>query len=248
MLLGLLQLALVIHVLARSNAYGWFMPLMLARVLYYLSPLLSSIAVVAVLVAYLWREVLQGTFSVRTYSGWNSGFFKQRDIAHYQRELAISNSLDARLKLAKLLCEQHDYAQAHGIIRDQAVGIYADDPALLELLAASELGLAQPDNALQTLARLAASNRLSEDALLIKARALESLLRWGEAKATYESLLGRFSGLEVKARLARLCVQMNLTAEATQLARDIREAYRLAPAHVKRSQRPWLESIQDIGA
>lgn len=246
MIFGLLQLALVIHVLVRSNAYGWFIALMLARLLAYVAPGLASTAIILVLLGYLLTEVLGVSMSVRTYSGWNHQLFRHRDVNRYRRELQVSGSLDARLKLAKLLLEDDNASEAYGLVHDQAVGVYADDPALLEVLAEAQLRLNNHQATLDTLARIPSDITLSEQCLLIKAQALEQMQRLGEAKAVYESIVGRIPGLEVKARLAGLCQRMGMIDQASQLSREVQEAYALAPGRVKREQRKWLDGVKAL--
>ena len=67
------------------------------------------------------------------------------------------------------------------------------------------------------------------------------LVRDDAAARIYESLLGRYSGLEPKARLAVLHQRRGRLPEARQLALDVAEDYKRAPWHVKAEQRRWLD-------
>jgi len=246
MIFGLLQLALVIHVVARSHAYGWIMALMACRLIGYVDPLLSFAAVSVVLVSYVVKEVWPGQRLIprslaRVFNG-------RRDVAYYQQQLAMTGSVDSRLKLSQLYCEQGQFQAALTLLESAANGIYADDPVLLGLLAWAQLELSNPAQALATIDRLEQRDKPNEHTLLIKARGLEALGQSDRAIKTYESLLGRYSGMEPKARLALLLERLAQRERAEHLARDLGDDYQRAPRHVKAEQQRWWEATQHLRA
>lgn len=245
MIIGLLQLALFIHVLVRSHAYGWLMAMSACRLLAYVDPLLSLSATILLLIAYavkvVWPNEVGASPALSLPRAWSASARRERDIAHYRNQLSLTGSVDSRLKLAQAYCESERFQEALTLLESAASGIYVDDPVLLGLLAWAQLGLNQPQAALATIQRLESVDKPQEHTLLVKARALEAVQCDDDAARIYESLLGRYSGLEPKARLAVLHQRRGRLPEARQLALEVTEDYKRAPWHVKAEQRRWLD-------
>jgi len=55
-----------------------------------------------------------------------------------------------------------------------------------------------------------------------------------------------YPGAEASVRYAQLLLAQGRRAEAQKVARELLEQARIAPAHYRRAQRPWLDAAQRL--
>ena len=78
------------------------------------------------------------------------------------------------------------------------------------------------------------------------ARALETEGNIPKALEEYKVLATSYPGAEAAVRYAQLLQSQGRGAEAQKVARDLLEQARIAPAHYRKAQRPWLDAAQRL--
>jgi hypothetical protein len=165
-----------------------------------------------------------------------------RDYRARVRQVEMVGSADAKKALAEECIKRSEFAQAAEIYESAAVGIHADDPALLHGLARARFLNSDPAGAQQALDALRAANPdwVSPDAHLLYARALEGQGKTAEALEDYEALTRYFPGEEARCRYALLLQKEGRVQEARAIFEEVVKSVEGAPKHYRRAQHDWL--------
>jgi len=220
-----------VHAARNGNAYPWLWIIILVP------PLGSVIYLIVVLLPSMERAGQHAAHNV------SKVLDPDRDYRERVRQVEIVGSADAKKALAEECIKRSEFAQAVEIYEHAAVGIHADDPALLHGLARARFLNNDSAGAQKALDDLRAANPSweSPDAHLLYARALEGQGKTEEALADYEALIRYFPGEEARCRYALLLQKLGRPEEARQVFETVLKSVDGAPKHYQRNQRDWLQ-------
>lgn len=167
----------------------------------------------------------------------------QRELRRRKDELAVSDSVDNRLRLAEECMEVRFHDDAIALYRSCLTGVHEHDPEIMLALARAEFCHGLGGDAKQTLEALIRENPRfqSTDGHLLYARVMESLERYTEATREYEILLQSYPGEEARVRFALMLKRLGQSERARDLFNDTLTRARRAPKHYRRRQREWLD-------
>jgi hypothetical protein len=197
----------------------------------------------------LWPQLNRA--GAKAASGVTRAVDPDRDYRARLREAEMVGSADSKKALAEECIKRSDFPQAVALFESAAIGLHADDPALLHGLARARFLNSDPAGAQKALDDLRAANPdwSSPDAHLLYARALEAQGKLSEAFADYEALIGYFPGEEARCRLALLLQKEGRADEARQLFQTVVQSVDGAPKHYRRAQNEWLQlARRNLGA
>ena len=165
------------------------------------------------------------------------------EIQRLEDAVALSNSLNNRMALARGYLRVGRADDAIALYRDSLVGLYADDPRLLFELAAAYHARGDQGEARETFEKLRATGTLlSNEHLLLSAVVYEHADDLEGAAREYAALLQRpVIGEEERCRYALVLKRLGRTAEANALFDAIVRHARLSPAHYRKAERAWID-------
>ncbi|HEY3812681.1 MAG TPA: hypothetical protein VGL66_05610 [Caulobacteraceae bacterium] len=154
------------------------------------------------------------------------------------------------MKLAEAAMDMGRWDEAEKLYGGAAQGFYADDPALLLGRARTQLELNRPQDALGQIEHLAKLGGLMPpQGELLRARALHSLGRLGEAERAYKAAYDRLPGLEPIARYAAFLAEVGRKDEAQTLLKDIHARAAKTRGPFRSEAMAWRDFAQQkIGA
>ena len=172
------------------------------------------------------------------------------EIQRLQDQVAVSNSLNNRLALARGYLRVGRGDEAIALYRDSLTGLYEDDPSVLSELAVAYEHTRRSAEARETFERLRrTTSTLSTDQLLLSAVIYESTGDLEGAAREYQAILQRpVIGEEARCRYALVLNQLGRTAEAAALFDEILRHARLSPAHYRKAQKRWIEIARQEAA
>ncbi len=231
---------LIIHAMKTGRNFLWIWVLLLL-------PGIGSIAYIAV---ELVPELFRSTTARRTARGMKRALDPGADLRRYESEARVTGDVASRQRYADELARHGRYDEAIGIYRQILTGLYAQDPNIMLGLAKAQFGKGDATAARATLDELVRLNPdfRSPEGHLLYARALEAEGNVSKALEEYKVLAPSYPGAEASVRYAQLLKTQGKSAEAASIARELLEQARIAPAHYRRAQRPWLESAQRLAA
>ncbi|HYH78234.1 MAG TPA: tetratricopeptide repeat protein [Longimicrobium sp.] len=165
------------------------------------------------------------------------------EIQRLEDQVALSNSLNNRLALARGYQRVGRADDAIALYRASLTGLYADDPLVLTELAAALHAAGDLAEAREAFDRVRANaSILRDDQLLLSARIYEDAGDLESAAREYQGLLARpVVGEEARCRYALVLKQLGRTAEANALFDEIVRHARLSPGHYRKAQKPWID-------
>jgi hypothetical protein len=165
------------------------------------------------------------------------------EIQRLEDQVAVSNSLNNRLALARCYLRVGRGDEALAIYRASLTGLYEDDPTVLSELAVALEHCGRSAEARETFERLRGNaSTLSTDQLLLSAVIYESMGDLEGAACEYRAILQRpVIGEEARCRYALVLKQLGRTGEANALFDEILRHARLSPAHYRKAQKQWIE-------
>jgi hypothetical protein len=229
----LAQIACAVHAVRNGRDYYWLWIIIMG-------------SIVGCLVYFI-TQVLPGLGQSRTVRSAKKTATRILDPEGERRKiearLALADTLDNRIALARECMNRGDHANAAELFRSCLKGMYAHDPAIMLDLAKALF--AQDDFAAtsQTLRDLAAHNPgyKSPEAQLLLARALEGLQQNEDALAQYTVLDNSFPGEEARARHALLLKRLGRADEARAVLATMLTRFKASPAFYQRNERSWLD-------
>jgi hypothetical protein len=171
------------------------------------------------------------------------------EIQRLEDQVAVSNSLNNRLALARVYQRVGRFDEAIAIYRTSLTGLYEDDPTVLSELAVALERSGRSAEARETFERLRTSaSTLSTEQLLLSATIHESMDDPEGAAREYQSILQRpVIGEEARCRYALVLRQLGRTDEANALFDEILRHARLSPSHYRKAQKHWIDIAKQEG-
>ncbi len=235
-LIWILQLALIIHVLKTGrNRYWIFMLLFM--------PMIGGIAYVVIEILPEFSGSISGQRAVRNVKKTlNPG----AELRHHEAAWEQSQNADNGRRYAEALLDAGKNTEAEEIADQALKGFFAHEPTLLLLKARIQFETGRPADSLESLAALQEHNPEFRNAAghLLYAQALEANGQKEKAIDEYTAVSKYFPGVEARYRLA-LCLKSTGDEQASRVAMEsiINDA-KLAPAHFRKSQKPWLDAVK----
>jgi hypothetical protein len=238
----LIQVAFIIHVIKTGRNPMWIWVLVL--------PVLAVPGIIAYVAIEIVPELLRSRTARRTARGVRKALDPQGDLRRLENEARVTSNVSSRQRYAEELMRHGRYAEAADMYRQTLTGLYEHDPNLMLGLARAQFGNGEAAAARATLDELIRANPdfKSPEGHLLYARALEAEGNVDKALEEYKVLAPGYPGAEASVRYAQLLKAQGKVSEAAQVARELLEQARIAPAHYRRAQRSWLDSAERLAA
>lgn len=233
------QIGMLIHAIRTRRDQVWI----------YILALLPGVGSVAYFVAEFLPWLMSSPDARRAASRLGKALDPERDLRRYAAEARLSASVDSKLKLAEELAAARRYDEALAAYKSCLSGIFAHEPKIMLALASVEVekgDLAAAAAALEDLARHNADFRSAEGHLLY-ARALEGTGRLEEAQREYGAVADYYPGAEARTRYGMLLKRLGDNEGAARAFKEVLDGAELAPRHVRRHNREWIEIAQREG-
>lgn len=165
------------------------------------------------------------------------------EIQRLEDQVALSNSLNNRLALARAYVRAGRTDDAIELYRNSLAGVHADDPLVWAELAFAYRTAGRAGDAREAFERARANaSRLRDDHLILSAAIYEDAGDLEGAAREYQTILSRpVVGEEARCRYALLLKHMGRTGEANALFDQIVRHARLSPGHYRKAQKMWIE-------
>lgn len=231
-LLGLKILAIV-HVLRTGRERWWILVIALlpgiGLLVYALFEILPSLS-----------QSLTGRRAIRRVQ---STVDPGRGVREARLEYDRNANVETATRLAQELTAAGGFEEAVRICNAARTGLFENDPKLLLALAGAQFAAGHHADVIATIDALRAANPdfHAPDGHLLYARALEAGGSTVQALQEYAALADYYPGAEARVRYAMLCRQTGDIDQARSLFAALLRDAQLAPRHVRRSQREWLD-------
>jgi len=235
-----IQVLLIIHVIKTGRNTIWIWVL----------ALLSLPGAIAYIAVELVPEALRSRTAQRTARGLRKAMDPTGDLRRYENEARVTGNVAARQRYAEELSRQGRYDEAIAQFREALTGLYEHDHNLMLGIAHAQFEKGAATEARTTLDELIRLNPdfRSPQGHLLYARSLESEGNTEKALEEYKVLAFSYPGAEAAVRYAQLLKSQGRNEEAAQVARELLEQARIAPAHYRRAQRAWLDGAARLAA
>jgi hypothetical protein len=231
-----LQVALVVHVFktGRNTYWVWAIAML---------PLVGGLAYVIVEIL---PELMGSRTTRRAVSSMKKTMDPGRDLRQAERQLRLTDSIDARRKFADQLLDAGRNDEAIEHYRSALVGLYQHDPLLLLGLAKAQFAKGEASEARKSLDELIAENPefKSPEGHLLYARALEKEGNLERALQEYQTLVKYYPGAEAKYRYAALLKQLGKNVEARGVIELMLNDAELATSFFRKNEREWLDKAR----
>lgn len=229
----LLQVALVVHVFRTGRNTFWIWVIVL----------LPFAGPIAYLLVEVLPEVMGGRRARRAIATVQKTIDPDRDLRKAHQAARLTNSIDAKRKLADEQLASGQYEDAITSYRASLTGLYEHDPHLMLGLARAQFASGESRQARETLDALIAANPKfrSIDGHILYARALEGEGNLAKAAEEYEALVGYDAGAEARYRQAMLAKRMGDAGRARDLLRRLLEDSELTSRYARQLQKEWLD-------
>jgi hypothetical protein len=228
-----LKVLAIVHVLRTGRERWWILVIALlpgiGLLVYTLFEILPSLS-----------QSLTGRRAVRRVQ---SAVDPDRGVREAQLEYDRNANVETAARLAQELTAVGRFDDAVRICNAARTGLFENDPKLLLALAGAQFGANRHADVIATIDTLRATHPRfhTPDGHLLYARALEASGSTARALGEYAALADYFPGAEARVRYAMLCRQTGNIDQARNLFAALLTDARLAPEHVRRSQREWLD-------
>jgi hypothetical protein len=234
MLLGfglslLFSVALCLHVLRTGQQSWWIFIILLFQ------PLGGLIYLAAVVVP----ELVAGP-ARKLSAGAREVLDPGREYREAKAGLSRTDSVAARMRLARAAAASGRPAEAEALWREAARGVHAEDPVIQLGRAQALADLGRFEEAMPLAEPLAREER-SPAATLTLARIYEGLGRMSEAEAAYDWAAGRMPGLEGLARHAAFLARTGRRGQAQEIVAEIDRHLARTNPKFRKEGRAWRE-------
>ena len=235
-----IQAGLIIHVIKTGRNTIWIWVL----------ALLSLPGAIAYIAVEILPELFRSRTAQRTARGLRKAMDPEADLRRAEHEARLTGNVASRQRYAEELTRHARYDEAIAQYREALTGLYEHDPNLMLGLARAQYAKGEPGPARTTLDELIRLNPefRSPEGHLLYARALEAEGNAGKALEEYRVLAPSYPGAEAAVRYAQLLREQGQREESQQVARDLLEQARIAPAHYRKAQRDWLSTAERLAA
>lgn len=233
-----IQAGLIIHVIKTGRNQIWIWVL----------ALLSLPGAVAYIAVEILPDLFRSRTAQRTARGLKKALDPHADLRRYESQARLSGVVDAKQRYAEELSRHGRHDEAITQYRETLTGLYEHDPNLMFGLAQAQFAkgdAAAARGTLDDLIRLNPDFR-SPQGHLLYARALEAEGNVPKALEEYQVLAPSYPGAEAAVRYAQLLQSQGRGEEARRVARELLEQARIAPAHYRKAQKPWLDAAQRL--
>jgi hypothetical protein len=233
-----IQAALIVHCIKTGRNQLWIWVLILL-------PGAGAVAYVAV---ELIPGMLRSRAAQRTARGFKKAIDPGADLRRLENEVRVAGNVASRQRYAEELARHERWDDAIAQYRASLSGLYEHDPNLMLGLAQAQFGKGDAAAARGTLDELIRLNPdfRSPAGHLLYARALEAEGQTQKALEEYRVVAPSYPGAEASVRYGQLLLAQGQRAEAQQVARELLEQARIAPAHYRKAQREWLEAARRL--
>jgi len=230
----IIQAALIVHCIKTGRNFIWIWVLLL----------LPGAGPIAYVVVEVIPDLFRSRTAQRTARGFKRAMDPQADLRRYENEARVAGNVSSRQRYAEELTKHGRHDEAIAQYSSPLTGLYEHDPNLMLGLARAQFGKGDAAAARQTLDDLIRLNPdfKSPEGHLLYARALEEEGNTDKALEEYRVLAPSYPGAEAAVRYAQLLVAKGRREEAQKVARELLEQARIAPAHYRRAQKPWLDA------
>jgi hypothetical protein len=236
----IIQVLLIVHVIKTGRNTIWIWVL----------ALLSLPGAIAYIAVELLPDLLKSRAAQRTARGLRRAMDPAADLRRYENEARVTGNVATRQRYAEELSRQGRHDEAIAQYREALTGLYEHDPNLMLGIARAQFGKGDASAARATLDELIRLNPdfRSPEGHLLYARALETEGNKDKALEEYKVLAFSYPGAEAAVRYAQLLKDRGRDDEAAQVARELLEQARIAPAHYRRAQKVWLDGAAKLVA
>ncbi len=231
-----IQLALIIHVLKTGRSRYWIFILIFM-------PLIGGIAYLVIELLPEFSSSISGQRAARKVKmTLNPG----AQVRQHQAAWEQSPNTDNARRYAEALLDAGKAEEAEGIVNQALKGIFVNEPTLLLTRARIQFTQSRPGETVKSLEALREHNPdfRSADGDLLYAQALEADGQINKALAEYSAVAKHFPGLEARYRLALCLKAAGKQQESIDEMESIMKDAKLAPAHFRKSQKPWLDATR----
>jgi hypothetical protein len=227
-----LQFICLVHMVRSGRPYWWLWVIMLG----------SYLGVAVYAVTQILPDLRNDPRSRRAARSVVRTFDPERQRRRVEAELAVADTMQNRLRLARECEELGDHARAESLLQSCLQGVHADNPDVMHQLARAQFGQHRFEQARATLDGLIQAHPTfrSPDAHLLYARALEGAGEHQRAIDEYAVAAEAFPGEEGRVRYARLLADMGRQAEAGEVMQQVLHRTRIAPAYYRRNNHRWI--------
>ena len=191
-------------------------------------------------------EVLGGRTASRAAATVRKTIDPTRDLRQAHKLARLTDSIDAKRRLAEELMAAGQYDDAIASYRAALTGLYQHDAHLMLGLARAQFAKGDAAATRQTLDDLIAANPdfRSIEGHLLYARALEGEGNLSKAAEEYAALVKYDAGVEARYRQAVLMKRMGDEVAARESLRRILDDAELTTRHARRLQKEWLDAAK----
>lgn len=226
---GLIQLALVIHVLKTGRNNSWIFVISLV-------PLIGSLAYVLI---ELGPELMN---SPSHRNKLKTLIDPKHELHSAEKDAKIADTFGTRTRLADTQLEEKQYALAENNYKDALQGLYEFEPNTMAKLAQAQFFQQKYSDTKSTLDTLKEHNpeHRDQDAHLLYARALENLGDTKSATEEYDALVQYYTGPEPHVHYAQMLAKQNKTSDAMALLDAVQETADLSAKHYSKLHKHWI--------
>jgi len=231
-----IQLALIIHVLKTGRSRYWIFILIFM-------PLIGGIAYLVIEVLPEFTNSISGQRAARRMK---KTFDPGAEVRLHQAAWEQSPNTDNARRYAEALLDAGKPQDAEDMVNRALKGIFSDEPTLLLTRARIQFAQNRPGEAARSLETLREHNPdfRNTDGELLYARALEAEGQIDKALTEYSAVAKHFPGIEARYRLALCLKAAGKQQESIREMESVMKDSTLAPAHFRKSQKPWLDAIK----
>jgi hypothetical protein len=228
-----IQVAMIVHAVRTRREQMWI----------YILALLPGVGSAAYFVAEFLPWAMRSPEARRAAGAIGRAIDPERDLRRYAAEARLSDTVDAKLKLAEELAGAKRYDAAIDAYRACLTGLFAHEPKVMLALASVEFGKGDFAGARTTLESLAEHNRdfKSAEGHLLYARTLEACGDLERARGEYAAVAEYYPGAEARARHGALLKRLGDDEGARRAFQEVLDGAELAPRHVRRFNKAWIE-------
>ncbi|HEU4625376.1 MAG TPA: tetratricopeptide repeat protein [Steroidobacteraceae bacterium] len=235
-----IQALLIIHCIKTGRNFIWI----------WVIALLSYAGILAYVAVELLPELFRSRTARRAGRDIKRILDPQGNLRRYEQQARVGNNVANQQRLADELVRQGRYDEAIAEYRKALTGLYEHDPNLMLGVARAQFEKGDATAARTTLDDLIRLNPdfRSHEGHLLYARALEAEGNYAKALEEYKVLAPGYPGAEASVRYAQLLKTQGRQDEAREIAREVIDQARIAPAHYRRAQRFWLDQADKLAA
>lgn len=232
-LIGILQIACIVHVLMKRKDYYWlwllFMMPGISAVIYFITQVLPSLR----------------------YTSLNQiqlPFFQKMKMKELESLLEDCESVDNRVNLAEMYAKFNRDEEALALIKDCMNGPCKDSPDLIFTYAIVQF---QNGHAVEALAQLDKLNEMGaknkrKERQLLRARVLDKLEQFDEAEEKYKEAQKGFDGEEARYWYADFLMRRKRYTESLALAEQGIRYYRKSESLYRRVESYWFCALKMV--